>query len=424
MATDSEPASYQWGYSQVRAASGVIAAYARADTRTPSGPPARPRIHRHRDRAVGHHREGGLDGRGGVRRQRGCDDRATRRHDGAGEIVSATRIRTEVSDLAPSSAGATGAEDGDAATAAANIGQLIALRPILTPRTSRRRRTSASRPPPASRGRSSSGIDADTCELTFDRAAATLPSGAMLTAPVDAPCSGPGPFEDTATVTYTAPVGFSGPDSFGYSVRRRHERLRSAPVTISVSPPLVAPPTSSCAGPGRTTVTTPPGTVTTPSSAQPVDDTTFDAAGTIWRPDLITYPIIIDAEAARLCWLDGAVYGSDPAEMTWEEAHDLNQPCIRIIATEWMVVEGLRCDNTDDGLAPARGGTGRTTSRCDRGHLPDANPRRLPRERRDHRRRAPGQPVGRLQHRHLRTPQRRAGELLVSPPARPSSSIT
>jgi hypothetical protein len=38
--------------------------------------------------------------------------------------------------------------------------------------------------------------------------------------------------------------------------------------------------------------------------------------------------------------------------MTWEDAHDLNQPCIRIVPTEWMVVEGLRCDGTDDGLRP------------------------------------------------------------------------
>ena len=47
-----------------------------------------------------------------------------------GEIVSATRIRTELSDFTLTSAGATGTKTATAATAAANIGQLILLRPL------------------------------------------------------------------------------------------------------------------------------------------------------------------------------------------------------------------------------------------------------------------------------------------------------
>ena len=46
-----------------------------------------------------------------------------------GEIVSATRLRTEISDVVLASAGTTGAKTATAAAAAANIGQLIVLRP-------------------------------------------------------------------------------------------------------------------------------------------------------------------------------------------------------------------------------------------------------------------------------------------------------
>jgi hypothetical protein len=46
-----------------------------------------------------------------------------------GEIASATRLRTEISDVVLGSAGATGAKTATAAAAAANIGQLIVLRP-------------------------------------------------------------------------------------------------------------------------------------------------------------------------------------------------------------------------------------------------------------------------------------------------------
>ena len=354
VATDAEPASYQWEYSQVRAASGVIAAYAGVDTAHPVGSvsAASGSAATATAPSVTTAKEGwmvvgafGVNADATIEPPAGMTER--------GEIVSATRIRTELSDVAPSSAGATGAKTATLATPAANIGQLIALRPVVTPMNiPTAQDISLTATAGIAKTITLTGIDADTCELTFDRAAATLLSGATLTAPVDAPCSGSGPFEDTATVTYTAPVGFSGPDSFIYSVDDGANVSDAVAVTISVSPPLVAPPTSSCAGPGRTTVTTPPGTVTTSYEPQPIDDTTFDAAGTTWRPDLTTYPIVINSGAARLCWLGGAVYGSIPPEMTWEEAHDLNQPCIRIIPTEWMVVDGLRCDSTDDGIRP------------------------------------------------------------------------
>jgi hypothetical protein len=118
-----------------------------------------------------------------------------------------------------------------------------------------------------------------------------------------------------------------------------------------------APQASRCSEPGRTVITTPRGSSSGRYSPLVEDDTTFDAAGSIWRPDLSTYPINIDTEAGRICWVGGQVEGSIPESMTWEEAHGLNQPCLRIVATEWMVVDGLRCDNTDDGIRPRETGT-------------------------------------------------------------------
>ena len=44
--------------------------------------------------------------------------------------------------------------------------------------------------------------------------------------------------------------------------------------------------------------------------------------------------------------------------MTWEDAHTHNQPCIRIVAREWMKVDGVRCDNTGDGFRPRETSTG------------------------------------------------------------------
>jgi hypothetical protein len=93
------------------------------------------------------------------------------------------------------------------------------------------------------------------------------------------------------------------------------------------------------------------------SRPHPEDDTTFDATGITWRPDLSTYPVNVDG-SAQVCWLGGTIAGSIPADMTWELAHDYNQPCMRIVATGWMVVDGLRCDNTGDGLRPRETETG------------------------------------------------------------------
>ncbi len=87
------------------------------------------------------------------------------------------------------------------------------------------------------------GTDSGTCELTFDRPATTLGSGATVSGPTNASCSGSGPFSDTATVSYTAPVGFSGADSFTYTVSDGSLGSNTATVSITVSPPVNQDPT-------------------------------------------------------------------------------------------------------------------------------------------------------------------------------------
>lgn len=113
-----------------------------------------------------------------------------------------------------------------------------------------------------------------------------------------------------------------------------------------------------CFGTGRNIVTPPKGTITGKYSPDPPSDTTLDASHSTWRPDLSTYPIGVDTTSSRICWYHGAVFGSIPSTMTWETAHSYNQPCIRIVAREWMKVDGIRCDNTDDGFRPRETSTG------------------------------------------------------------------
>jgi hypothetical protein len=114
---------------------------------------------------------------------------------------------------------------------------------------------------------------------------------------------------------------------------------------------------SPCVDRGRSTIraaATPAGVTYRPS---PADDITFDAEGSVWRPDPSTYPVNVDG-GAKVCWLGGAVLGSIAPDTTWEVAHDDNQPCLRLVASGWMVIDGLRCDNTGDGLRPRESVTG------------------------------------------------------------------
>ncbi len=241
VATAGEPASHTWSFNESRAASGAILAYAGVNTTMPvetfsarTGTTASitaPSVVSSSDGAmiVGAF---GIDADSAISPPTGMTER--------GEIVAATRIRTEVADGVLGSAGATGDKIATAAAAAANVGQLIALRPagatggntapvaqnVTTTATAGQARTITL-----------TGTDTQTCELTFNRPAASLPSGATVSAASNAPCTGTGPFQDTATVTYTAPTGFSGTDSFTYTVNDGSAGSNTATVNVTVSAP-------------------------------------------------------------------------------------------------------------------------------------------------------------------------------------------
>ena len=77
-----------------------------------------------------------------------------------------------------------------------------------------------------------SGNDAETCELVFS--IVTQPThGSVPTTPTDLPCSGTGPYGDTATVLYTPTAGYTGPDSFTYTVN--DGTTTSAPATVTMT---------------------------------------------------------------------------------------------------------------------------------------------------------------------------------------------
>jgi hypothetical protein len=126
----SEPAGYTWSYGEGRAASGAIIAYSGVSATNPvqafsAGTGATTAITAPSvtSTVAGAMIVGafGINADSTIAPPAGMTER--------GEIVSATRLRTEVSDVVLSAAGPTGAKAATAATAAANVGQLIALRP-------------------------------------------------------------------------------------------------------------------------------------------------------------------------------------------------------------------------------------------------------------------------------------------------------
>jgi Putative Ig domain len=131
VATGSEPADYTFTINENRAISGVIVAYSGVNTSNPveiAGTVGSGTTTSITAPSVSSGLSGGmLIGAFGINADSTIAPPAgmTER----GEIVSATRIRTEVSDLLLGAAGATGAKTATAATAAASLGQLIVLRP-------------------------------------------------------------------------------------------------------------------------------------------------------------------------------------------------------------------------------------------------------------------------------------------------------
>ena len=89
------------------------------------------------------------------------------------------------------------------------------------------------------------GSDRETCELTFSTPATTV-QGGTLSATTPVACVAGSPNTDTASLTYTPPAAYSGPDSFTFTVN--DGTAPSAPATISIT---VGP------GGGSTTTTFP-----------------------------------------------------------------------------------------------------------------------------------------------------------------------
>ena len=78
------------------------------------------------------------------------------------------------------------------------------------------------------------GTDVDTCELTF--AIATGPANGMLSGITNVACASGLPNTDTASVVYTPNTGFSGSDSFTYTVDDGTTTSSPATVSITVTP--------------------------------------------------------------------------------------------------------------------------------------------------------------------------------------------
>jgi VCBS repeat-containing protein len=75
-----------------------------------------------------------------------------------------------------------------------------------------------------------SGSDVETCDLVF---AVTQGTHGSVTPASNNACSGSGPFTDSATVTYTPNNGYTGPDSFTYTVA--DATATSIPATVSIT---------------------------------------------------------------------------------------------------------------------------------------------------------------------------------------------
>lgn len=115
-------------------------------------------------------------------------------------------------------------------------------------------------------------------------------------------------------------------------------------------------PTAECLGRTSTTLLT--GSYTTQVRvASPPPDTTYDARTASFDsfPFQTLYPWTLGGTtpALRPCLVGGTVTGQQPRTLTWDEMkanHDGD--ALRLAASEWSLVDGLRVDNVNDGFAP------------------------------------------------------------------------
>ena len=92
----------------------------------------------------------------------------------------------------------------------------------------------------------------------------------------------------------------------------------------------------------------------------PADDTTYDLTGvTTTAYPATRSPVALGTTTAalRTCVVGGTVLGAADAQQTWDYYHDTyNAACVKILARDWMQVQGLRCDNVEDGIRPEESG--------------------------------------------------------------------
>jgi hypothetical protein len=98
--------------------------------------------------------------------------------------------------------------------------------------------------------------------------------------------------------------------------------------------------------------------------AVPRSDTTYDLRGlrSVGFPEQTLYPLSFGdvrhgrptgAVAKDLCILGGTVVGQQPRSLTWQQVkHSHDGDGLRVQAGGWYVVDGLRVDNVEDGIAP------------------------------------------------------------------------
>jgi hypothetical protein len=118
-----------------------------------------------------------------------------------------------------------------------------------------------------------------------------------------------------------------------------------------------APRPPACEGEGRTTLRPlPTNTVrgTQWEAERPRDDVTYDLTGATsiaYPATLSVFEVGAKQPARRTCILGGTVLGQADDDETWQYYHDKwNAGCVKIIALEWAHVDGLRCDNVEDGV--------------------------------------------------------------------------
>ena len=87
---------------------------------------------------------------------------------------------------------------------------------------------------------------------------------------------------------------------------------------------------------------------------EPRDDVTYDLTGvtsTAYPATLSVFELGRKEAGRRTCLVGGTVLGQADDEETWQYYHDeWNAGCVKVIAREWAHVQGLRCDNVEDGV--------------------------------------------------------------------------